>query len=139
MYRRHKSVGNQTRGFWLDTDCANILVENILCCDNLTDGIFVEASQFLVTTTLSSPLWQKFVDSLTSDGNLWWNPQKTVVFQVAAGTSLDFSGWKSATGRDANSLWVGPRFVDPAHDNFSLLPDSPLLGMGWPSLPNAAS
>jgi parallel beta-helix repeat protein len=49
VYRRHKSVGNQTRGFWLDFDNANILIEAAFWCDNLTNGIFIEASQGPIT------------------------------------------------------------------------------------------
>jgi parallel beta-helix repeat protein len=49
VYRRHKSVGNQTRGFWLDFDNANILIEAASWCDNLTNGIFIEASQGPIT------------------------------------------------------------------------------------------
>jgi parallel beta-helix repeat protein len=49
VYRRHKAVGNQTRGFWLDFDNANILIEAASWCDNLTNGIFIEASQGPIT------------------------------------------------------------------------------------------
>lgn len=45
IYRRHKAIGNQTRGFWLDFDNANIVVEGAYWCNNLTNGVFVEASQ----------------------------------------------------------------------------------------------
>ncbi len=44
VFRRHKSVGNATYGFWLDTDNRNITIENGLWCDNV-EGAFIEASQ----------------------------------------------------------------------------------------------
>jgi hypothetical protein len=44
VFRRHKSVGNETYGFWLDTDNREVTVEDGYWCDN-ADGAFVEASQ----------------------------------------------------------------------------------------------
>lgn len=41
----HRSIGNQTRGFWVDHDIANFTVSNSTFCDNLTDGLFIEAAQ----------------------------------------------------------------------------------------------
>lgn len=49
IFRRHKSVGNLCRGFWLDTDCGNYLIEDSHFAENLTDGIFFEAIQGPVT------------------------------------------------------------------------------------------
>jgi len=42
IYRNHRSVGNQTRGFWFDCDCENIVVDHAFWCGNETDGIFFE-------------------------------------------------------------------------------------------------
>lgn len=39
------SAYNQTGGIWFDTDNANVLIENYELCGNLTNGMFVEASQ----------------------------------------------------------------------------------------------
>ncbi len=49
IYRRHKSIGNQTGGFWFDFDCANVVVEDAFWSENQTRGIFIEASQGPVT------------------------------------------------------------------------------------------
>jgi len=49
VYLRHRAIGNQTRGFWLDSDNADILIEDAQLCGNLTDGIFIEASQGPIT------------------------------------------------------------------------------------------
>lgn len=45
IYRGHKSLNNQTGGFWLDTDNTNVLIENAFYRGNLTNGIFIEATQ----------------------------------------------------------------------------------------------
>lgn len=54
MYRKHKAVHNQARGFWLDYDNASIRIEEALLCKNLRDGVFIEASQGPVTIQKST-------------------------------------------------------------------------------------
>jgi parallel beta-helix repeat protein len=41
----HKSIGNQSYGIWLDTDCVNVLLQTVTATDNLLDGVFLEAVQ----------------------------------------------------------------------------------------------
>ena len=86
------------------------------------------ASQLVVLLRLASSLWPRFVNSLTSNNNVWFNPGKTTVFNTQ-GTPSDLPGWRTTTGQDANSLFTDPRFVDPANCNFTLLPGNPLLSM----------
>ncbi len=49
VIRNHRSVGNFSRGLWLDYDMTDVLVEDVYIADNLGDGIWVEASQGPVT------------------------------------------------------------------------------------------
>ncbi len=49
VYRRYKSVGNKCRGFWMDTDDSNIVIENAFIHGNYFDGVFVEACQGPIT------------------------------------------------------------------------------------------
>lgn len=50
MYIRHafyggmKGIGNLTRAFWFDTDNRDIMVDHAYFCDNLTNGLFIEAN-----------------------------------------------------------------------------------------------
>jgi hypothetical protein len=57
--------------------------------------------------------------------NLYWNEHGDVAF---AGASL--AAWR-AKGEDVDSLIADPRFSDPGHGDFSLLPGSPAPGIGY--------
>lgn len=201
IYRRHKSVGNQTNGFWIDTDNVNITIEDAFFCDNLTEGLTFEASQGPIilrksiicynrsnsgilainssNVTLESNIiygntgtqiklsgiferpvtnrrtgeemmvktqnwtfknniivskdsrelliysddsidWKTFLNTLTSEGNLWYVPNRKNPF-IIGNMSLDFDKWKSATGQDLDSTFADPRLKYP---KFGLLPDS---------------
>jgi hypothetical protein len=41
----YRSMGNQTRGLWLDYDITRVLIENAVVCGNDHDGTFLEAAQ----------------------------------------------------------------------------------------------
>ena len=41
----HSAFGNHTRGVWVDYDIAGFTIKNSQLCDNLTDGLFIEAAQ----------------------------------------------------------------------------------------------
>ena len=45
--------------------------------------------------------------------------------------------WESwqATGQDAHSILADPLFVDPAHDDYRLRPDSPAFKLGFKPIP----
>jgi parallel beta-helix repeat protein len=221
VFRRHRSVGNQTGGLWFDTDCTDVLVEEAFLSENLTNGVFLEAVQgpltikdstichnekvagvfiansrnvllekniiygnrdaqvllsgeyegtrgvknwetgetlqlkserwtlknntivgldsgpFVLKTTLSPASWEHFVATLTSDSNLWFNANRSDVFQVAGAILLDLKAWRSTTSRDLGSIFADPQFVDPAKHDFRLLPSSPLQNMaGWAMAPS---
>jgi hypothetical protein len=54
--------------------------------------------------------WTHFQSTLTSDHNVWWNPDASVAFSVPARQPLamDFRGWQSLTGQDAHSTFAPP-------------------------------
>ena len=43
--KRHRAVGNYSRGMWLDFDMTHVTLDEIYSADNLGDGIWVEAAQ----------------------------------------------------------------------------------------------
>ena len=103
-----------------------LLAEQAVWKNNAVVG--TDTRQLLVSTTLSPALWGLFVNTLTSDGNLWFHPQNANAFQIAGGYRLDFKAWQATTGQDGNSIFADPCFRDPAKDDFRLLPDSPSPG-----------
>ena len=40
---RHKANSNLSYGFWLDTDCVNVLIDSLTSTNNYNDGLFLEA------------------------------------------------------------------------------------------------
>lgn len=44
VFRLHRSIGNHTRGFWLDYDVRSVLIEDVVWCGNDHDGVFIEAT-----------------------------------------------------------------------------------------------
>jgi len=73
---------------------------------------------------LSGP-WTKV--NANMDDNCYWN---------AAGQDVTFAGmpldqWRQQLKRDEHSIVADPLFVDPAHGDFRLKPDSPALKIGF--------
>lgn len=64
--------------------------------------------------------WLKFVDSLASNYNTWWNANADSPFTIpTTSTNLTFSAWKTATGQDSNSTFTAPS------TSCSATPDTP--------------
>jgi parallel beta-helix repeat protein len=67
-------------------------------------------------------------DRYAMDYNCYWH----------AGGEPRFAEWSFADwqkrGKDVHSLIVDPHFTDPAHDDYSLAPDSPALKLGFAPL-----
>jgi hypothetical protein len=60
--------------------------------------------------------WAKFVSSLASNYNTWWNASNSSVFTVPVPvgyTSLKLSAWTALTGQDSHSVFATPS-VDPS-------------------------
>jgi hypothetical protein len=108
---------------WETGEKRALLAEQAVWMHNVIVG--TKAKQSLVSTTLSQPLWQHFIDSLKSDHNVWFHLQDSNVFQGAGGYRGDFKAWQSTTRQDGNSIFADPRIRDPAQDDFRLLLDSP--------------
>jgi hypothetical protein len=79
---------------------------------------------------IMSPYGTAHRDSVTfvMDYNLYWNPKASADTITFAGRT--FNEWK-ARGLDIHSLMADPLFVDPAHDDFTLRPESPAFALGF--------
>lgn len=49
VFRNNTFDRNHTRGLWLDTDVADVVLDRVTSCNNRTDGLFIEATQGPVT------------------------------------------------------------------------------------------
>jgi hypothetical protein len=75
------------------------------------------------------------IDHNVWDRNLYWNGGGALT--VALGGKLgdvDFAAWQKA-GADVHSVVADPRFVDAAHGDYRLRPDSPALKLGFHPIP----
>lgn len=143
-------------GIYLDAETNQVLVENNLCYNIHTGGlmmhngafanvvrnnIFARAATHLIWRALPRGAPATFERNIcyvtqgelflpdgspdvksTWDHNLYWHPDgKELVFN---NESLD--DWR-ARGLDRHSIVADPKFLDPAHDDFRLAPDSPAI------------
>jgi len=73
------------------------------------------------------------------DGNLLWSREPYRIpwsrrENPSAFTEIDLDGWRGH-GYDVGSIVADPCFVDPAHDDFRLRPESPLSARGFMPIP----
>ena len=87
--------------------------------------IGVGTGQYVFNTYTSGTEWSKFVNSLSSYSNHWYNASRTSDFGIPGGKSTTLSGWRSMTHQDGSSSWSsasascgGPSSVYP---DFQLL------------------
>ena len=71
----------------------------------------------------------------SADSNLYWcpklpKPTEADSYRVQTGGVIPFAKWQEQ-GHDVHSVFADPLFVDPAHDNYALKPDSPALKLGF--------
>jgi len=108
---------------WETGEKRALLAEQAVWMHNVV--VSTKAKQSLVSTTLSQPLWQHFLESLKSDRNVWFHPQDSKRFPGCRWLSGRLQGVAVTTRQDSGSLFADPRLRDPAQDDFGLLPDSP--------------
>lgn len=75
VYRRHRAVGNRAPGYWFDTDCADIEVDQAYCAQNYI-GMFIEASEgptsitnSIISNSETDGIYTEGADNVTLQGN----------------------------------------------------------------------
>lgn len=66
---------------------------------------FVGNGPYLIGTTVNSTRWSEFINSLSSNNNLWCDDTKPNVFRRDGGVLMTFAQWQSYTGEEATSAY----------------------------------
>lgn len=116
VFRRHKSVGNATYGFWLDTDNRNITIENGVWCGNV-EGAFIEASQGPIVIARTVICRNKSIGLVTSisghvtlrDSVLYDNGEDAqfATNDMDSGTAVDWETGETMTLRTEHWTFCG--------------------------------
>lgn len=99
---------------WETGEVSQVFNEYMTSTDNVIVGT---GSQQLFVDGYLSQDWQRFVSTLTSNNNNWWNGNTVSAFTapVPKGDSVtNFSGWKSMTEKDSNSNFAAPTSESPS-------------------------
>lgn len=79
----------------------NLYMQNWTINGNIIGGSSTEPVMYIV----DSPA-DRFLDTLTANNNLYWNPTETTIFR--ANGESDLNGWRSKTGQEKNSVFANP-------------------------------
>jgi hypothetical protein len=86
-----------------------LYTEHLTMTDNTIEG---DGSQPVFSDGyIGGSDWTNFVDTLTSNDNTWWNSANQYAFTVpvpADWTGKNLPGWRSLTGKDADSVFEAP-------------------------------
>ncbi|MFZ0732044.1 MAG: DUF1565 domain-containing protein [Candidatus Sulfotelmatobacter sp.] len=96
---------------WETGKTTNLITQNFTNTSNTIQGN--GSSQVVFKDSyLNDSDWTDFESTLSSSKNTWWNASNSstpfVVPTPHAGSTDDFSGWKSTTGTDSNSSFEAP-------------------------------
>jgi hypothetical protein len=115
LFKNHKSFQNQTRAFWFDTDCRDIIVDNAFWCNNLTEGIFIEANQGPIIIKNSKICFNKSWGILSNSANIilenniiYGNEKAQIKF--TGGKEIVFKNWE--TQKEERVKPEGWKFLD---------------------------
>jgi parallel beta-helix repeat protein len=68
--------------------------------------VAVGSGQYVFNTYTSGSQWSKFVSSLSSNNNHWYNSSSTSDFVLPGNSKTTLSGWRSSTHQDSSSTWA---------------------------------
>jgi len=115
VYRNHRSVENQTRGFWFDCDTENVVVEKAFWCKNQSDGIFIEGCQGPITIKDSVISFNKTYGVLSNSANV--TLENNIIFgngqcqlQFSGGKEIITKNWE--TGVENRAKPIGWKWSD---------------------------
>ena len=96
---------------WVTNKTSNLITQNFTNTGNTIQGN--NSSQLLFTDSyLVDSDWTTFQDTLVSKNNTWWNPDNSATEFLLptpkAGSSENFSTWKSDTSQDSSSTFKQP-------------------------------
>lgn len=99
--------------------CTNYAVANVRCSYNFVNNIVYtldDANQVALRGEMPAGVWAN---------NVWWSPAGHEYFSARS--------WKDwcLLGREQNSVWADPLFVDVEKGDYRLKPDSPALARGF--------
>ena len=79
VIRRHKAIGNLSRGLWLDFDMVDVVLDQVEVRDNYVDGLWIEANQGPITVKNSvfcnnhrSGIVTSYSQNIHLDNNLFY-------------------------------------------------------------------
>ena len=81
----------------------NVYTDNTKMEDNTFTA--VGAGQYVFNTYLSGEDWSKFIDSIHSSDNKWYDSATTTPFGLPGGKRTSFAGWRSIAD-DTTSAWA---------------------------------
>ena len=120
VFRRHRSIGNHTWGFWLDTDNHDVTVEDGVWCNN-NAGAFVEASQGPITLSgsviclnNSTSLGTSISQNVTLRNNIIYNTAPYPLLEIndlSSGVVRDWETGQTMTLRTQRWTLCGNVFI----------------------------
>jgi parallel beta-helix repeat protein len=93
-----RSFVNWTSGRYTTTFTTGMKIEH-------NNFVAVGSAQYVFNTYVSGSQWTKFIDSLSSNDNHWYNASKTSDFGTPDGHTTTLSGWRGLSGQDSGSVW----------------------------------
>jgi parallel beta-helix repeat protein len=127
LYLRDKTDRNHARGFWLDFDIRNVIVDSLKSSENLVDGVLVEAAQGPVTIRNSRidrnkrwGIWSTNSEQLTLERNhIFNNTESQIKINGDAERMVeDFESHEKSTIKVRN--WVLKENIIASNDSFLL-------------------
>ena len=101
-YIGFEALENGSRGFWLDTDSRNIVIEDALWCGNLLNGLFVEAnpgpmsiSDSIICNNGESGILIGNAEHITLDNNILYGNAEAQILVSGVSSGRTIRNWET--------------------------------------------